>query len=118
MKIYNGDGILLGRLCSAVAKELLLGEEVKVVNCDKVVVSGNKKDVFAHYKQKQDRKGYPLKSSKNPRLSNQVVRKAIRGMLPWKAARGREAFENVMCYINLPEELNGKEMIVLKDASI
>ena len=47
MKIYNGENMLLGRLASRVAKDALLGEEVKVINCDKVIVSGKKVQVFA-----------------------------------------------------------------------
>ena len=42
MKIYNGEGMILGRLAAIAAKEALLGEEVKVVNCEKVIISGKR----------------------------------------------------------------------------
>ncbi len=105
MKVFNGEGVLLGRLCSQVAKAALLGEEVKVINCDKVVVSGKKQVVFSEEKVKRARRGYPLKSQKRIRLSHRYVRRVIRGMLPWKTTRGREAFARVLCYTGVPEEL-------------
>ena len=117
MKIYNGEGVLLGRLATRVAKDALLGEEVRVVNCDQVIISGKKINTFAREKQRRARKGYPLKSAKLPRLSDRIVRRSIRGMLPWKQTRGREAFKRIMCYKQMPEDFNGKELIVIKEAT-
>ena len=117
MRIYNGEGMLLGRLASRIAKDALLGEEVKVINCDKIIVSGKKTSVFANEKVRRLRKGYPLKSQKRPRFSERYVRRAIRGMLPWDTTRGREAFDRIMCYVGSPEEIKG-DAIVLEDASV
>ncbi len=118
MKVYDGTNMILGRLACNVAKDALLGEEVVVVNCEKVIVSGKKVDVFAHYVQRQNRKGYPLKSRKLPRLSDRFVRKAIRGMLPWKQERGKTAFDKIMCHINVPAEFAGKELITVDEAHV
>ncbi len=117
MKIYNGEGMVLGRLAGYVAKDALLGEEVAVVNCDKVMVSGKKIVVLAEKKKRWNRRGYPLKSQKRPRLSDRFVRRAIRGMLPWRINRGREAYRKVLCYIGVPRELQGQQMIEIKTAS-
>ena len=117
MKVYDGEGMILGRLGSIVAKAALLGEEVHVVNCDKVIVSGKKVMVFANEKQKRDRKGHPLKSANFSRLSDRTVRRSIRGMLPWRKTRGREAFKRIMCHRDVPTELAGKE-IKIEDASV
>ncbi|MBU0457488.1 MAG: 50S ribosomal protein L13 [Nanoarchaeota archaeon] len=118
MKIYNGESMILGRLAARVAKDALLGEEVKVVNCDKVIISGRKTNTFANEKQKRDRKGYPLKSAKFSRLSDRFVRRTIRGMLPWKLTRGKEAFKRIMCHVGVPSELAGKDFITLEDSSV
>ena len=117
MKIYNGEGIILGRLASAAAKAALLGEEVHVINCEKIIVSGKKANTYAMAKARRDRKGYPLKSAKHSRLPERYVRRSIRGMLPWKFTRGKEAFKRIMCYRGMPEELSGKEQIVLESES-
>ena len=117
MKVYNGEGIVLGRLAVQVAKDALLGEEVRVVNCEKIIISGVKTTTFAHEKQRYERKGYPLKNAKFSRIPDRYVRRSIRGMLPWKTTRGREAFKRIMCYRGLPEEFKG-ELIVITNASI
>jgi len=118
MKVYNGEGMLLGRLGSIVAKQALLGEEVRIVNCDKVIVSGNKRKIFEHEKQRLDRKGYPLKSAKNPRLADRFVRRRIRGMLPWDTARGQQAYKRIMCHVGVPEDLQSQKLLVLEKASV
>jgi large subunit ribosomal protein L13 len=117
MKIINGEGLLLGRLCSYAAKAALLGEEVKIVNCEKIIVSGDKKKVFANEKTKRERKGYPLKSAKFSRLPDRFVRRAVRGMLPHKKERGLEAFKRVMCHVGIPKEFEG-EMETIKKAKV
>ena len=45
MKIIDGKNAILGRMASYVAKEALKGEEVVVVNCEEVIITGNKKDI-------------------------------------------------------------------------
>ncbi|PIN76883.1 50S ribosomal protein L13 [Candidatus Woesearchaeota archaeon CG10_big_fil_rev_8_21_14_0_10_36_11] len=118
MKIYDGKDLLLGRLASRVAKDALLGEEVKVVNCEKIMVSGKKVVVFTEEKVRRARKGYPLKSAKRTRLADRYVRRSIRGMLPWKQTRGKDAFKRIMCYTGIPDILADKELITLQDSSI
>ena len=118
MKIYDGKDMILGRLAARVAKDALLGETVRVINCEKIVVSGKKTKVVAEEKEKRARRGYPLKSAKRIRLPDRHVRRAIRGMLPWKQSRGKEAFKRIMCYIGVPQEFADKEGIVLQDASV
>ena len=117
MKVYNGEGMILGRLASAVAKDALLGEEVKVVNCNKIVVSGKKANVIKSQKVRRERGGHPLMRVKIPRLPDRFVRRTIRGMLPWKKARGKEAFDRVMCYNAVPEGLASENLITLPHAA-
>lgn len=117
MKIYNGEGMVLGRLAAKVAKDALLGETIEVVNCEKIIISGNKVNTFAREKEKMSRGGYPLKSPKYSRLPDRFVRRTIRGMLPWKMSRGKEAFRRVMCHVGIPGEFAGKELIALEQLS-
>lgn len=118
MKVYNGEGMVLGRLATQAAKDLLLGEEVKVVNCDKIVISGKKTNTFTQERKKRLRKGYPLKSNKLSRVPEMFVKRTIRGMLPWKQSRGREAFKQLRCYQGVPEDLNNQKMISMEKASV
>jgi len=118
MKIYDGKDMILGRLAVQVAKDSLLGEEVRVVNCEKIMVSGKKTKTFANEKVKRARKGYPLKSAKFTRLPDRFVRRSIRGMVPWKQTRGREAFKRIMCHVGVPDEFKDKELITIEKASV
>ncbi len=117
MKIYDGKNAILGRLAAVVAKEALLGEEVRVVNCEQVVISGKPENTLARERQRRLRKGNPLKSAVIPRLPDRMVRRTIRGMLPWKHARGKAAFKRAMCHVGVPPEFAGQELLVVKSAS-
>tara|TARA_Y100000310_G_C20519686_1_gene733033 strand:+ start:127 stop:552 length:426 start_codon:yes stop_codon:yes gene_type:complete len=104
MKIIDGNKLLLGRVCSFVAKAALMGEEIKIINCEKLIVSGNKKKVLANEKTRRARKGYPLKSAKFSKLPDKYVKRTVRGMLPYKKERGLAAFKNIKCYVGVPSE--------------
>ena len=117
MKIYNGNQLILGRLASYAAKDLLLGEEVAIVNCENVLISGSRAVTLQEQHARYIRRGYPLKSPNLSRTPDRFVRRAVRGMLPFKHARGREAFHHVRCYRGVPDSLQGKEMLTLPKAS-
>ncbi|MBI2665335.1 50S ribosomal protein L13 [Candidatus Woesearchaeota archaeon] len=118
MKIYDGENMILGRLAAEVAKQALMGEEVKVINSEKVFISGQRHAVFLRAKEQRDRKGYPLKSAVHSRLPERFVRRTIRGMLPWKSPRGKDAFGRVLCYKGVPAEFAGQKPIVVEKAHI
>jgi ribosomal protein L13 len=40
-KVIDGRGHLLGRLCSIVARELLAGQNIVLVRCNEICVSGS-----------------------------------------------------------------------------
>ena len=117
MKVYNGEGIVLGRLGSTVAKQALLGEEVHVVNCEKVIISGAKTVAISRALRRRNLKGHPFRSQTHSRLPDHFVRRSIRGMLPWKNARGKEAFHHIMCYNGIPASFQQSEFIVLSKES-
>ena len=43
--IIDASNLLLGRLASIIAKRLLSGEEIIVVNAEKAVISGNRENI-------------------------------------------------------------------------
>ena len=83
MKIIDATNLKLGRLASKVAKEALSGEQVSVVNAEKAVITGRKKDIFSTYREKTD-VGSRYKGPFFPRVPHLIVRRTIRGMLPYK----------------------------------
>jgi len=115
MIIIDASDLILGRFATVAAKHALLGEQVRVVNCAKAVVSGNKVHIFSEAKRKRDMGTHVRGPFKN-RMPDRLVRRTIRGMLPTQATRGREAFKRVMCYIDTPDELKGKPTIQVPGA--
>jgi large subunit ribosomal protein L13 len=106
--VIDAEGAVLGRLATIVAKSLLDGYKVYIVNAEKAVVSGNPQMVIESYKIWLEIKTLrnPYKwSPRRPRNPVAIVKKAVKGMLPKDSWRGVEAFKNLKVYIGFPEEL-------------
>jgi large subunit ribosomal protein L13 len=115
--IINAENLILGRLASFVAKQLLLGETINIVNCEKVLITGSKKILLEKYKRKV-RMGTPEKGPFFPRIPHLIVKRTIRGMLPYKQEKGLSAFKRVKCYLNIPEQFQNKQFQEVPNASI
>lgn len=114
--IIDATDLILGRLAAVAAKKALLGESVIVVNCEKAVISGVRRQIVQAYLTKTHRKTV-AHGPYFPRMPDRLVRRTIRGMLPYKKEKGEKAFKRVMCYIGVPKEFQGKSES-LKSASI
>ena len=58
--VVDADGAVLGRLASVLAKRLLMGEDIIVVNAEKAVISGSpdfKEEIFREEDAGQQDKG-------------------------------------------------------------
>ena len=114
--LIDGKDLILGRLSAFVAKKLLSGERVIIVNSEGVVISGSKKNILDKYKQRYSR-GDPYKGPFFPRTADRILRRAIRGMLPFKRTRGREAFKKIMCYKGIPDKYKNEKLETIEIAS-
>ena len=113
MKIIDGKNAVLGRLASYVAKEALKGEEIVILNCKQIIITGNRKDVEKNFDAKRKRVGSSQKGPKHSKLSQEVVKRTIRGMLPdFRKGRGKEAFRRIKCYASVPKEFEESKKIV------
>jgi large subunit ribosomal protein L13 len=104
--VIDAEGAVLGRLCTAVAKRLLKGEEIAVVNSEKAIVTGKKAMIKAHYKQEREVGTY-RKGQFYPRMPDRLVKRCVRGMIPYQEPHGRTAFKKLKCYIGVPKEFAG-----------
>jgi len=118
--IIDGKDLVLGRLASFAAKRLLEGERVTMVNAEQVVVSGRKEATFDAYDAWLEVRNLtnPRKGPFHLKRPDELVRRAIRGMLPFDKPRGREAYHRLRVYVGVPQELAGKEMQPLPEASL
>jgi len=106
--VIDGEGLVLGRLSSMVAKRLLNGEFIELVNAEKIVVSGAKKMIIDKEKEFLNVGGF-TRGPIHHRQPHRIVRKTIRGMLPHRKAHGREAFRRLKVHIGVPEEYEASE---------
>jgi large subunit ribosomal protein L13 len=109
--VIDADGLVLGRLASTVAQVLKgkgkvnyvpyldVGDFVIVVNADKIQLTGNKLDQKTYFRHS----GYPggakytsMRSLMEKR-PEEVVRRAVRGMLP-KTKLGRKMLKKLRVY--------------------
>jgi len=107
--ILNGEGLILGRMCSKVAKRLLNGEQVVIVNAEKVIVSGKKKSKVAEAKEFLD-VGAPERGPFHSRRPDRIVRKTVRGMVPWRQPKGKNAYKRLKVYMGIPDEFKDQAM--------
>jgi len=107
MKVYDAENQILGRLSSVIAKELLKGERIVVVNAEKAVLAGNRKSKIAFYKHRYER-GDPIHGPFFPKQPERILQRTVRGMLPWDRTKGREAYKRLKVFVGIPEEFKGK----------
>ena len=117
MTVINADGMILGRLSSIMAKRLLAGEEIHIVNTERMVISGDKVTIFTEYKESVDR-GNREFGPYYPKRPDHIVKRTIRGMLPYKKARGKDAMSRLKTYIGVPEELKNEETASIDGADM
>ena len=104
MRFIDADGAVLGRLASEVAKRLLNGEDITVVNAEKALITGSKENVMFQYKQMRF-VGSTRKGPYFPRMPDRILRRTVRGMLPFTQYRGRAAYKRLKVFIGVPGEL-------------
>jgi len=102
--IINAENLVLGRLAAIAAKQALLGEDVNIVNCEKAVITGDRKSILKHYLHRLEL-GQPQQGPFIQRRPDLFVRRTIRGMLPRRKHKGRSALSRVKCYIDIPDDM-------------
>lgn len=113
MKIIDGKGAILGRLSSFVAQLALKGEEIIILNCNEVLITGNRRNIKENFEKKRSRVGSGQLGPKVSRSPHLIVKRTIRGMLPnHRYGRGKIAFKKIKCYSGTPKEYEDKDKII------
>lgn len=121
MIIIDGEGHVLGRLASVISKNLLNGEEIVVLNAEKIMITGNKDWAYAKYKQRVDRASISNPRDlgpKYPRRPDDIFRRTVRGMLPFKKAKGRNAYKGLKAFVGVPDEYADVEVVNIPEAEL
>jgi large subunit ribosomal protein L13 len=123
-KVIDATDMIVGRLCSQLAKLALLGEHLVIINSKDAVISGRRNQILEKYVHLRH-----IRNLSNPRRGpfhnsrpDTFIRQKIRFMLP-KNARGAEALKRVHVYItSIPKEKTNKylnqEPVTFTGASI
>jgi large subunit ribosomal protein L13 len=117
MIVIDATELIVGRLATFAAKKALLGEEIRIVNTEKAIITGNKVQVFEKYKNLRE-KGEPFHGPFFPTKCEAIMKRMIRGMLPYKKGRGRDALKRIKCYNKIPFELKDTDKITIESANV
>jgi len=116
--IIDGRGHLLGRLSSTVAKELLQGQNITVVRCDDINISGSlfrNRLKYMTFKRKTNNVN-PKHGPFHYRAPSKIFWRTVRGMIPHKTARGAAALDRLKVFEGIPHPHDRKKKQVVPQA--
>jgi len=119
--VVDGTNHIAGRLSSYVAKLLIQGNRVSVVNCEKIMMSGTRVNQIKEYREFLEINSI-INYKHGPvhyRRPDTVIAKMIRQMLPFdRKPSGKEAHQRLRTYIGSPKEIKSLEKIQFEKAKI
>jgi large subunit ribosomal protein L13 len=109
---------IAGRLCSILAKELIAGKRIVVLNAEKALVSGRSSSVFRQWQARLEIYSHvnPIYGPIHPRKPDNILRRMVRGMVPKTKTKGRSAMSRLRVYIGVPEKYAGVKTSKFEDA--
>lgn len=116
--VVDASGQIAGRLSSSVAKLLLEGNRVVVVNAEKALISGRRRSVVDEWLRRLEISSavHPKYGPFHPRSPHTILSRMIRGMTPRRKAKGREALKRLRVYAGTPDEYRSLEKKTFEDA--
>ena len=115
MEIIDANGGIVGRIATVVAKRLLNGEEIAIVNSENAIITGKKRRIKEDYRKKRE-VGSSRKGPFFPRTPDRILKRAIRGMIPYQTPHGRKAYKNLRVFIGVPPQFKEKEFEIVEGA--
>ncbi len=119
--VVDATNHIAGRLSSNVAKLLLQGQRVTVINCEKIMMSGTRANQIREYRIFLDINSV-INYKHGPihyRRPDTLIAKMIRQMLPFdKKPSGKLAYQRLRTYIGVPNDTKPLEKIQFEKALI
>ncbi|MEI6731884.1 MAG: 50S ribosomal protein L13 [archaeon] len=110
--VLDADRGVLGRVAAFAAKQALLGKSVKILNCEKAIVTGSRGSAIKEYMAIRNKGGSSFKGPFFPKHTDKIMKRTIRGMLPYKQGRGELAFSKIRCYNGIPAEFTAAKKLL------
>jgi large subunit ribosomal protein L13 len=106
--IINADGLVAGRLASNIAKRIIKGEQVTIINAEKAIMVGSQSAIIPKIKQRVDAtvKSNPHYGPKYDRIPSKMLRRMIKGMLPNKKKTAERLLKQLTIYNSVPKQIN------------
>ena len=105
-RIIDASGCVLGRVSSQIAQLSLEGNKVAIINAERAVITGSEQDILSRFQKRME-----IGSDQGPyypKRPDRIIKRAIRGMLPYKRKKGRDALERIRVYVGNPFETEGE----------
>ena len=118
--IVDGTNMIAGRMCSHVAKLLLKGNKVVIVNSENIMISGSRESIIGEYREFLEIASInnPKFGPFHPRRPDTIITKMVRGMLPKSKPSGKAAFSRLRVYLGVPNEFRSILRTQFEDARI
>merc|ERR1711913_147378 len=116
--VIDGRGHLMGRLASIVAKFILNGNKVVVVRTEGINMSGNfYRNKLKYLKFLRLRCNVkPLRGPFHFRAPGKIFWRTVRGMMPHKTERGKDAMKRLQTFEGIPPPYDKKKRMVIPSA--
>jgi len=110
--------LIIGRIATIAAKKALQGEKVNIFNTELAVITGGKNTVEKYKNRLERGLDDPFHGPFFPKTPIGIMKRAIRGMLPYKQGRGKEAFDRIRCYMGVPAKFKDTKLETIEKAGI
>jgi len=119
--VVDATNHIAGRLASNVAKLLLQGQRITIINCEKIMMSGNRDNQIKEYREFLEINSI-INYKHGPvhyRRPDTLMAKMIRQMLPYdRKPSGKAAYQRLRTYIGVPNDTKPIKKIQFEKALI
>jgi len=115
--IVDAKDNVAGRLASKVAKAIINGERVTVINSQDLVIVGNKKSILEKFTTRVDGavKSNPHYGPKYDRIPSKIFRRMVRNMLPTKKRAKERIIKQLRVFNTTAKGIDSKEAIIFEE---
>lgn len=118
--VVDATNHIAGRLCSYVAKMLLKGDNVVVLNAEKAMLSGDRYSTIRQWHEYLEIGSIvnPVHGPFHARRPDTIITRMVRGMVPKRKPKGMSAMRRLRVYIGVPKNYEGVKSKEFEDAKI
>ena len=118
--VVDATNHIAGRLCSYVAKMLLKGNDVVILNAEKAMLSGDRYSTIRQWHEYLEIGSItnPIHGPFHARRPDRIITRMVRGMVPKRKPKGVSAMKRLRVYIGVPKNYDGVKGMEFEDAKI